>query len=222
MKRTYQLLTFTFLSALATGCSYFPDRSTEYQESTYSSRLTVPPNFSNAQLGDDFAIPDSNQTVCKCSLVPPESLVSEIADGKLTAKELKKQELQSRAANIEWTQTKSGSEALMSNEALPDTWNHLDRALEKLAAKYRIKSKNKAFATFSIYDLSATHGKVKATTPLYEIHLSENENGTLIVLTKYGIGNTPSPEINQRILEKLYQSLDETKEGLSFKQWLGW
>ena len=222
MKLTDQLLTFIFLSAMVAGCSYFPDRSLEYQENANSSQLTVPPHFPNAQLGDDLVIPNTNQSVYRRSLLPPESMASEIAEGKLTKKELKKRELQSRMTNLEWTQSQSGSEALITSEEHQDAWNHLDRALQKLSSNYRIKNKDKSLSIFTIYDLSRTQGKLKGTTPLYQIHLNEDENGTLITLTTYGTENAPSPDVNQRILGKLHESLDETKEGLSFKQWLGW
>lgn len=218
MKSIRLLFTLIGLSSLFTACDYIHDRSLEYQGSQ-NARLTVPPDFCNAQVGDTFVIPNSNHGIYKASLLPPESFVEQISEGKLTKKELKERELQSRLTQIQWTQTQSGTEALITDRELSDTWHHVNRALEKLSARYRIKNKNQALSVFTIEELGA---KSKTTMRLYTIHLSECDNGTLIMLTLPGTTMPPSPEINQRILEKLYHALQETKEGLSLTQWLGW
>jgi uncharacterized lipoprotein len=218
MKSICLLFTLIGLSSLLTACGYIQDRSLEYQESQ-NAQLTVPPDFCNAEVGDTFVIPNSNHGRCKTSLLPPESFVEQISEGKLTKKELKEREFQTRLTQIKWTQMQSGTEALMTDRGLSDTWHHVNRALEKLSTKYRIKNKNQALSMFTIEDLSA---KSKTNMRLYTIHLSESESGTLIMLTLPGTTMPPSPDINQRILEKLYHALQETKEGLSLKQWLGW
>jgi uncharacterized lipoprotein len=203
------------------GCSYIHDRSDEYQGSPCLAPLTVPPELHSSQIGDDLTIPNLRRaTRNKASLLPPDSLASQVAEGKLSKKALKKRERESRLTQITWTQDKYGAPALMISEGLVDTINHLERALKTLTTSYRIKTKDAALATFYIYDLPAMNGKLMANTPVYQLRLIELENGTMITLAADEDQIPPNTQITQHILTKVYEALDDTKEGLSLKQWL--
>lgn len=209
------------LSLVLSGCSYIHDRSCEYQNSPCLSPLIVPPGLRASQIGDDLTIPNLHRAMHnKANLLPPDSLALQIAEGKLSKKELKKRERESRLTQLTWTQNKSGAPALMISEGLSDTVNHLERALKKLSTSYPIKHKDEALATFYIYDLPATHGKLTANTPLYQLRLVELENGTMIVLAADESQAMPDTSVTRRILAKVYEALGDTKEGLSFNQWL--
>lgn len=116
------------------GCSYIPDipdRSCEYQNSRCLSTLTVPRELRSAQIGDDLTIPNlQHATHKKTILLPPDSLALQVAEGKLSKKELKKRERESRLTQITWAQNKYGAPALMTSEAFSSTLDHLERALK--------------------------------------------------------------------------------------------
>lgn len=218
-----KLMIFALCLGLA-GCSvssYIPDRSSEYQSSPSLSPLTLPPGLRcSAQVGDDLTIPHLQRARTKPCLLPPDSLALQVAQGKLSKKDLKKRERESGLTQITWAKSNCGAPALLTNEPLPSMFNHLERALNTVSKWYPIKNKDEPLATFYIYDLMATNGKRMQSTPVYELRLVELENGTMVTL------GTDEPEamltrgVDQRILSKVYEALEDTKEGLSLKQWL--
>lgn len=201
------------------GCGFIHDRSCEYQSSPCLSPLKVPPGLHPCQIGDDLTIPNLQRAYARASLLPPDSLALQIAEGKISKKELKKRECESRMTQITWAQNKWGAPALVTSEALLSTLNHLERALKTLPTSYRIRNQDEALATFYIYDLSATDGKLRQNTPLYQLWLTELENGTMITLAT-DESTMPAISVTRHILGNIRQALNETKEGLSLKQWL--
>lgn len=217
MKR---IVIFSLMLLALSGCGYIPDRSCEYQNSPCLAALIVPPDLHASPIGDDLTIPNLRHARQKrASLLPPDSLASQVAEGKLTKKALKKRERESRLTQITWIQNKYGAPALMTSETLSSTFNHLERALKKLSAVYPVRGKDGALATFYINDLPATNGKRTANTPIYQLRLIEMENGTMITLAA-DESPMPDTQVTRRILSKVYEALDDTKEGLSLKQWL--
>jgi uncharacterized lipoprotein len=219
-KRSIKIVTLLALRFMLAGCSFLPDCFNDYRESVSMPPLNLPAGMCCAQLGDDLAIPETCDSAASINLLPPDSLVLDVAQGKLTKKELKKRERSSRITRVTWTQNQWGMRAIMTSEALPAAWKHLERALQKLAAFYPIIGKDEGLATFYIYDLPAAHGRKSSNTPVYQLRLLEYENGSIIVLAEDNADAPPSERVNKRIAGALYEALDETKEGLSLKQWL--
>src|SRR5471030_1914252 len=130
-----QLSTALFLSLA--GCSSLnciPDRSCEYQTSPCLAPLTLPPGLGSTQVGDDMTIPHLRRACGKTSLLPPDSLALQVAQGKISKKDLKQRE--NGLTQVTWTKNKWGCPALMTCEALPSTFNHLERALKTLPKWY--------------------------------------------------------------------------------------
>lgn len=197
------------------------DRSCEYQKSSCLPPLSLPPAVAHsAQIGDDLTIPHLRRACAKTSLLPPDSLALQVEQGKLSKKALMKRDKECRLTQIVWSKNSCGAPVLITNEALTSLFFHMDRALKTLCKLYCIKSKNLECATFYIYDLVATNGKVMPTTPIYQVRLIECENGTMITLATDQPEAMPSVAATRYILTKIYEALDETKEGLSLKQWL--
>lgn len=218
-----KLMSFAlFLGLVGCSCinSCIPDRSCEYQKSPCLSPLTIPPQFRcSAQVGDDFTIPHLRRARAKPCLLPPDSLALQVAEGKLSKKDLKRRERESGLTQITWTKTSCDTPALLTSEPLPSMFHHLQRALNTVAKLYPIKSKYAPSGTFCIYDLVATNGTMTPSTPLYRLQLVELEEGTMVTLTAES-QMVPTVNVTQRILGKVYEALDDTKEGLSLKQWL--
>lgn len=212
---------FSLMLLTLSGCSYIQDRSCEYQNSPCLAGLIVPPGLHASPIGDDLTIPNLRHAgQRRTSLLPPDSLASQVAEGKLSKKALKKRERESRLTQITWIQNKYGAPALMTSETLSSTLNHLERALKTLSAVYPIRAKDRALATFYIDDLPATNGKHTGNTPVYQLRLIELENGTMITLAADESQMLPDTSVTRRILSKVREALDDTKEGLSLKQWL--
>jgi hypothetical protein len=220
MKNLCKITLCFSLFLLLVGCGCIHDRFCEYRGSCNRPPLMVPPCMHPGRLGDDLIIPNA----CECTevvpLLPPESMALEIVQGKISKKTLKVRERDSRITRITWIKNRCGASALMTNKALYGTWNHLERALKQLAPLYRIRHADEALATFYIYDLAATRGRLCAATPLYQIRLVEFENGTMISVVSNEEEVILPEDIIHRILGDLYQALESTKEGLSLKQWL--
>lgn len=197
------------------------DRSCEYRTSPCLPPLSLPPAVAHsAQIGDDLTIPHLRRACTKTSLLPPDSLALQIEQGKLSKKALIRQEKEFCLTRITWSKNSCGAPILITSEGSTNLFFHMDRALRTLSKLYCIKSKNQECATFYVYDLVATNGKVLPTTPIYQIRLIECENGTMITLATDQPEAMPSIAATEYILRKIYEALDETKEGLSLKQWL--
>lgn len=220
MKNLFKTAVFCSLALVGSGCSCIHDRSNEYQNGTSHAPLDLPPEIHRECVGDDLIIPEVQQNHTAHSILPPESLAKQIAEGKLSKKALKSRELSTRLTQITWMQDKYGTPALVANKAFPNTWNHVERALKQLSPLFSIKCKNEALGTFYIYDLAVTNGKITGVTPLYQLRLTECEKGTSISLASNEIQTTPSIIVTRRILGDLSQALETTKEGLSLKEWL--
>lgn len=212
-----------FLGLIGCSCinNCIPDRSCEYQKSSCVSPLMLPPNLRcSAQVGDDLTIPHLLRAHAKPCLLPPDSLALQVAQGKLSKKDLKRRERESGLTQVTWAKNNCGAPALLTSEAFSSMFYHLQRALNTLPKWYAIKSKNASSGTFCIYDLVATNGKITPATPLYQLQLVEIEEGTMVTLTTSDPQVMPMVSITQRILAKVCEALDDTKEGLSLKQWL--
>lgn len=220
MKNISNIVMCIGVALLLVGCGGIPNRFSEYQNSCNRPPLAVPPCIHPEPFGDDLTIPNACECSTRPALLPPESLALQVAEGKLSKKALKQYERNTKLTCVTRTHNRYGMPALKTNKALGGTWNNVERALKQLSPLYRIQHRNEALGTFYIYDLSVTKGKVCATTPIYQLRLTELENGTMISLTADQPGVILPENVVHRVLSELAQALETTREGLSLKQWL--
>ncbi|MEM1243234.1 MAG: outer membrane protein assembly factor BamC [Pseudomonadota bacterium] len=220
-KNILKVLTGLSLSVCLTGCSYYeyytgynsPQRN--YHRAKAASKLYVPSGLSRGNISDNYQIPavrPPSGTVPP-SILPPGGLYKP-----------KNYRLAPRNEQVEANQPKlitlvedrTGHPILRINATEKALWPDIGKALRE--ADYKIVNQSKDLQTYYILYKKASKDRVTRKTPIYQIHLINQEQATNVVVTDNKT-HPIQPGEAKEILVKIANAL-ENKHAYPTAKWL--
>lgn len=200
--------------------NFIAKNETQYLRSNTTPPLQLPPGASAANIGNDYPIPPAMGPTQTVSLLPPGSLAEKIATGQVPASVLK--EKPAPAAPTAVTETAQNNSALpaamvlVPGQSTAQIWNNIGSALKR--AGYMVVNQNQKTSIYYLLDTPSTGGKVKMSTPIYQLHLHDVDGSAQATVTDND-GKLLAPVISQRILLDLQNALTG-KTSSPVTQWL--
>lgn len=198
------LCLLSLVACTSTKQSYqsFKNKPNVYMNSQAEAPLRIPPGIEHEPLLEDDRVPPGEVAKEKAPLLPPESLVQQVAEGKVSKKELK--HVSSR--NLE---EKDRQWVMTLTDDKEHVWSRLEKAFKY--RKIRVLQTNKQGDVFYIVDTFTTHGKITLKSPIYQVHLrSTPEQNTEIYITD-NAGHPPNAHTAHRLLVDIDRGIQGQK-----------
>ncbi len=141
------------------------------------AKTTIPVNLSNSRIVNEFPVPPAATAAAsgkqKVSLIPPGS------DLQRFTKNAKKKIALTAQAGPTKTIVQANESFFL---AVPSTqaWSKVGDALK--SSGYQVLDQDSALGAYYILDKSATGGAVQRNTPIYQVQLTKQANGTIVSL----------------------------------------
>jgi uncharacterized lipoprotein len=177
----------TFFVALLTGCAAFQSSSQDNWTQAQSISETKLPHDGNSNIETYYPIPPvSMAPMVQPNVLPPGS---EIARTQAQS--------QARVMPQRSSVVASSASAIILNSNYDQAWQQVGRALR--ASGYKIMQQDSSLGSYYVLDLASSGGKLKDTTPIYQVHLANKANNVAVnVLNeKSQVANTA---VSSRIL----------------------